>query len=804
MMINHNLPALNAFGNYSMINNSKARTKEKLVSGLRINWAADDAAGLAISETMRSQIRGLNQASRNSQDAISLIQTAEGALAESSAILQRIRELAVTAANDTYTSNDRWEIQKEVDQLKSEIDRIATTTQFNNKNLLDGSAAALVSTDNAATKGIIQGEVQAGGEYELDIAALPGTAQIQESSIFKLINGDGPLTNLNINPGSDLTGVSGADLENFNSYGVATQGNLVAAGALVSQAFEEQTILTSQDANDYFFSNSSNNRVNISAGSLYSGSLLVEVTAVNAASDTLTARVRGHLIYDTSGAQYDFDVSGITLQMNASPPNNIFSLSAAAISGPSGMSIVNYGMPLSGINDTNPQYAVGDKTVIGVRGFVNSGVTYDAVRVEAGYSEPGTVSPYATAGKVVHEYRMYNNVLDNKTTNFRFFTLDIDQASGLYGTVYDNSVALTFGGPVGTGDPAASFGFEPCAGDPPALLSQLRDIDKFWDANGRFLLEEPQTLNLIQGDGARAAITIFGNDTILDVLTKLNDALANGLGQGKYVSSGDQNKFATYVSKADPSSIERVPGVILIRSAVAGKDGEISIIGSESLLNALGLAASQKPTESQFTVTVTAVGDSSKVIADEIKISGNMLIGVIDPNVDVKFDSNANINVTYNPLTKQFDLSGDAVNAYTTHIHLVKNNMVFQIGANELQNAVAAIGNMNSEALGVNQVLVTDKIAAGQTITIIDSAISRISAQRSNLGAIQNRLEHTINNLDVAAENLTDSESRIRDTDMAATTMESAKSDILSQASTAMLAQANQKLELVLQLVGKA
>lgn len=139
MRINHNISALNTYRQLSFNNTQTAKNLEKLSSGYRINRAGDDAAGLAISEKMRGQIRGLEMATKNAQDGISLIQTAEGALNETHAILQRIRELAVQAANDTNTDNDRAELQKEVDQLIAEIDRIADTTQFNTKNLLDGS-----------------------------------------------------------------------------------------------------------------------------------------------------------------------------------------------------------------------------------------------------------------------------------------------------------------------------------------------------------------------------------------------------------------------------------------------------------------------------------------------------------------------------------------------------------------------------------------------------------------------------------------------------------------------------------------
>lgn len=142
MRINHNIAALNTHRQLTIGNSNAAKNMEKLSSGLRINKAGDDAAGLAISEKMRGQIRGLEMAAKNSQDAISLIQTAEGALNETHAILQRMRELAVQGANDTNTTIDRDQIQKELDQLLSEIDRISSTTQFNTKNLLDGSMTA--------------------------------------------------------------------------------------------------------------------------------------------------------------------------------------------------------------------------------------------------------------------------------------------------------------------------------------------------------------------------------------------------------------------------------------------------------------------------------------------------------------------------------------------------------------------------------------------------------------------------------------------------------------------------------------
>ncbi|WP_449622727.1 flagellin N-terminal helical domain-containing protein [Robertmurraya sp. Marseille-Q9965] len=139
MRINHNISAMNTHRQLSYNNNASAKSMEKLSSGYRINRAADDAAGLAISEKMRGQIRGLNQASSNAQDAISLIQTAEGALNETHAMLQRMAELTTQAANETLTTEDSTKIQSEITQLTEQIDKIATQTKFNTKNILNQS-----------------------------------------------------------------------------------------------------------------------------------------------------------------------------------------------------------------------------------------------------------------------------------------------------------------------------------------------------------------------------------------------------------------------------------------------------------------------------------------------------------------------------------------------------------------------------------------------------------------------------------------------------------------------------------------
>lgn len=168
MIINHNMNALNAHRNMGVNNTASGKSMEKLSSGLRINRAGDDAAGLAISEKMRGQIRGLEQSSRNASDGISLIQTAEGALNETTNILQRMRELAVQSANDTNTSDDREQLQKEMTQLGEEIDRIANNTEFNTKKLLNGNMgkATTAVAGTVVNKGSLKNDVDKDTTFE--------------------------------------------------------------------------------------------------------------------------------------------------------------------------------------------------------------------------------------------------------------------------------------------------------------------------------------------------------------------------------------------------------------------------------------------------------------------------------------------------------------------------------------------------------------------------------------------------------------------------------------------------------------
>lgn len=194
MVVQHNMSAMNAYRMLGVTTGAQAKATEKLSSGYRINRAADDAAGLSISEKMRSQIRGLNKASTNAQDGISLIQTAEGALNESHSILQRMRELSVQAANGTETDDDREAVQSEIEQLQDELTRISETTEFNTMKLLDGSLAG--------PEGVSKGQNQTIGAQISNLKAATGTAPGKDTSGFDFS------TN-----GTETINIDGADIK---------------------------------------------------------------------------------------------------------------------------------------------------------------------------------------------------------------------------------------------------------------------------------------------------------------------------------------------------------------------------------------------------------------------------------------------------------------------------------------------------------------------------------------------------------------------------------------------------------------
>lgn len=827
MIINHNIPALNTYNKLVLNNSNMSKSLEKLSSGLRINRAADDAAGLAISEKMRSQIRGLDQASRNAQDGISLIQTAEGALNETHSILQRMRELAVQAANDTYTSSDRMEIQKEVDQLRSEIDRIANTTEFNTKKLLDGTSSALVSTDKLTTKVFMRDGLRVldqfgqkepgGGNFKLDILGIQGQAEVQKTDIMKNKHAGDTVQHLALDTTSGIDKLSASGIQ-YGDYTIETVGNVATSASNTGRADLVQNYLARTDATAGATSIFGTQKF-IATGAdtlIASGnaSVLLEVTDIT--GNTVTYKYTAHVV------QVDGSTSTVTgsTTFNLATTNETISLGAVL----GGVTIAFSGVST---NQTAMKLEVGDKGVINIMASEQFAATssggdpYEQITIKS-YLEGSAKSAGGTQLTNVN-WRVRNDVWDDKTVDLSFYSvyqkLGATAQSTNYnvtnaGNVYSGGITLNINGFATdsnasvAGTSAATFSFGEGLGQVASLDTKLYDIDRFWDASGNHILAGGKTITIVQGDGKSTSVNLYSSDTIQDVVDKLNDAIATGLGQKDVAGIANEDKFVSYVTK-EGTGLEAVEGTFVIRSSIAGKEGELTFVGDDATINALSLQTIQKSSENKFVVDVTNAHDATEIIADDVQIEGNVLAGVIHQNVDVKFASQTGIKAVWDDTNKTFIFAdsetsaGDTAKqvADTTYVHLADRTLVLHIGANQKQDIGTGIGNMNAESLGVNNIQVTSNKLANEAIGKLDSAIARVSGERSKLGALQNRLDHTINNLTTTSENLTAAESRIRDVDMAKEMMSFTKFNILSQAATAMLAQANQMPQTVLQLL---
>ena len=577
MKINNNIQALNAYRNLNANQFGTSKNLEKLSSGLRINRAADDAAGLAISEKMRSQIRGLKQAERNSMDGISLMQTAEGALTEVHAMLQRMRELAVQGANDTNTEYDRVQIQKEIEQLKLEIDSVSEKTEFNTRKLLNGSSAVLSSISEAVDNG----------------AKIVGTPKIIDPQLE--------------------TGVYHVKTEDIQEVVTLNQ---VGAGIANSDH-----IYLSTNPNSEFYPQ---------------------------AFGEYTVNVRSyHENEESTPTQYSATIQVIG-------PNGLPLEERSVDVGPSATS-----------NPAGPEFSIGGLTI-------NTQDIKEAGTIKVSIEQKATFSVYKGDSAVT-----------------------------------DNKIAAE------------------------------------------------KTMTTKNGVVKHGGVEFNLDNTTIST-------------QGVYeIVPG----YATPALPATPDSVT-IAGVTL----TAGTD----YTDIESLKEAIN---SDPVLKQDFVAEIS--DDSTKIILTERTNSSEYGIG----------------NIIVNGGSVTTDVLPVALGSASTKFSITNNALAFQIGPNTNQNVMIDVPRLDIVTLGIEEIDVTTQKGANEAIFTLDEAINVLSDVRAKLGATQNRMEHTINNLQVTHENLTASESRIRDADMALEMTEFTRNNIINQAATAMLAQANQLPQGVLQLL---
>ncbi|OAO78410.1 flagellin protein [Geobacillus stearothermophilus] len=795
MRINHNIQALNAYRNLAANQSNISKNLERLSSGLRINRAADDAAGLAISEKMRSQIRGLQMAERNALDAISMIQTAEGALNEVHSILQRMRELAVQAANDTNTSEDREAIQKEINQLTSEINRIANSTEYNTKKLLNESVSS-----QARSVQIAQGSFSAGGttidgaslKLDPESTMVAGNYKVKiEDVATKSIQSTGPAAG----GVQQITLDATSNLTVGNTYGVKIEQ-------------QDVKVITNNPG-----SSPAIDTVSIAPNSpLSDGTVNLVIRRTNAVNN-----------FQSGGT----GLTGVQVSASADlDPNDTFVIETKSQASGVQNGTAN-GLYITNVNIDSSKFSLKGEDFRLVYTETSSGSGQFTVTLQ---DKNGNDLSQAV-------------ILDNNQQNYEFYDLSGNKLGVSFTTISGINGTLA----------AASENGKYNEFDIDIALSLKK--------NGTQI----GTAVITPTDGTAGNVTINGSDRISYTInhngyasTNINRTATFGI-QSMLSYSTDGATFTTF-NAGDNLTLN---GGIFVDTADNITDyttGDTTVqidVGTTSsytatLVDDVGNALSGVPmlvvdnngvysfgsgTGVSFTTDTLSAGTRTftvgATIATKATLSTNGVevetLNNIAPNTTLRFQ-NGDLTMNIGALT-----NGEA--SFTITGGTNDQSLKIQIGANEGQMLSVGIDDMRALALklsgnsaggtvsftnhlgetvtayytntaGVNNDGVTEYALdvtthekATSAVKVYDYAISRVSEQRSSLGAVQNRLEHTINNLKTAEENLTSSESRIRDTDMAMEMAEFTKNNILTQAAQAMLAQSNQLPQGILQLL---
>ena len=591
------------------------------------------------------------------------------------------------------------------------------------------------------------------------------------------------------------------ELENLTVY-PANGVDTMTANGLPAGSYTVKTLDSPNTANSYNltgsygFSSDLSGLFNLNAGSgalTTNANILLEVTDVNASSGTVTLKATANLMAT------DGTVTKHIVRENLIVKEGV----ASALSGLNLSGYLDYdnekaapAVTMNLASGAARSFSVGNKFVYNI---TPSGFSREERTVEISGTQDSNWSRN-WGGDVTNQpvlYQLNAESTANKTLTFSNFYLN-----SLDGTVYEGDVVLASNSnTIQNGTALAKF--DALRDDPEITESfktadedtKLSEVSEFYNTEGVFLLQRPQTLRIMQGDGKTASITIYSSDTIGELRDKINDAIANDLGQIRYT---DSSKFVSFVTEAQNQGLETVPGTFIIRSVIPGRAGELSFSGDEDLLKALGINTIQESSESSYTASIYEA-HSGKVIKSNAKLTGNILHEAIGPNIDLEFDSLAGVQASWNENTKRYILSCD--DTYSAVIHLKDNAVTFQTGANKGEDFIIQLGDTSSFALGIDNVNLLTRETASRSIGILDQAINRVSTQRAKIGAYNNALEHTIANLTTTSANLTNAESRIRDVDMALEMMNFVKLQILNQSGTSMLAQANNLPQSVMSLM---
>lgn len=832
MRINNNIMAMNTHRQLNVGQNNGAKSMERLSSGLRINRAGDDAAGLAISEKMRAQIRGLNQASRNAQDGISMIQTAEGALNEAHSILQRMRELATQAANDTNVGVDRNEIQKEINQLTSEINRIGNTTEFNTQKLLNGGGEVKGIDMNVMRTGAAAGAFKGGTALTAATAVAAewntgNVTPVADSSSGTISFGGITVT---LSTGGVVAAASDYSTKTA-SIGVANSGSAADHAAAIATAF------------NHYKTNANGGDNELSNFTFAVDGNGVKITGIQADGDSNNALRFGGTITIANGLGAQLTTPGVT-EVTA------------------GSSSIPITTETTSLQSVAAQWELGGLTALadGKSGTLTfGGVTINIIAADGanqGLSNTNqvgttlTINTTTTAGADAQAQLIvdaFNAVkaAQPSTGSIANFTFEragaLNNEINITGTREDgaknNALKATQ-----TGDVAlANVG----GGLAPQTLgvTEVRgeysfEITTAFEKEGATLNIGGQTFTAV-ASGAQASNGEFniGSDPATQAISLAAAINASNLNT-RFDAIVDGGKITLREKAGEATGAAMTNGLVVgptndaVQQKVSFNIESSVAVGGRYSVDGVNIEVTDDKNHAGL-----ANGTAVLFSRDTTQQASNLASAIA---ANTTLSEKYTVEASSNRITLEQKVSKESAKEISAQTSTNKHEdfrSSFQVGANSGQSMTIQIADMRALAIGVSgkesgaEAIASNGIKASYVtvasvtngtdntavefaldvsthekaqaaVSVINEAIEKVSAQRSDLGAYQNRLEHTISNLGTSSENLQAAESRVRDVDMAQEMMQFTKNNILQQAATAMLAQANMAPQAVLQLLG--
>ena len=790
LRINYNLASSSAQRGLGTSQDLYSRMASRLSTGLRINQAADDTAGMAVSEKLKNQVRGLNQAQRNAQDSVSMLQTAEGALTETHGILARIRELAVQSANDTLTVSDRANLQAEADQLVAEVDRIASSTQFNGITLLNKNSS--VSLHNSGLGLTFQIGANSGNTLGVTLSAV----RSQDLGDVQTLNAAHAVTG-----GAKTIDVGSATAVNYNAtvdtaFDVRDAIN-AAGGDITASVKNGKLRLESSAAVSAVFANDGGDL----QSTLFATNATVNTVASSTSLEDLGVSASGTMtITATSGT-----ITGATTLTNLginSGDTLVLGLSKAAGTGGAAGT-----MTLADLGVT----AGGTLTIA----FADAGVSPTETRsIAVTYQTSDTLSALASR-------------IDTAVTEAAALT-----ASGSTGT---DTLAVTVGGSAGSGAITLTGNTTAYSGgtltiNAGTILTDLADSNS---GSGSLISK----LNLTTITGATTGTTsassatvntatftesvtyTVGSEADLTAFAAGLQTAIQGAGAIGTSTAFDVTSATAVINGSNQLAIDVSPssnGVTIATITGSGTNALRTLFGlgaapaSATATSAMNVAAQTETATVSYTTSDTLSTIATKIAT---AVTG---IGQVGTSL---IAGNAGTVASFNAGTSMIDITGVDTDttltfssgALRTALNLAAPDTATASGTTSSSAAIVQNAyRLSSSALtGVTSISssssgsidISTQTAASAAISTLDSAINQVSTARANIGAIENRLDSTSRSLAVASENTAAANSRIADADIAQSMSEMVRAQILQQAGISVLAQANQAPSLVLQLL---